>query len=135
MNVEKVLGNHGGLDDFATIFNEEIEKFLMLLKLLPIRNQGRSAASKRLNFNETIDKLLIYNKVFVVLSTKFRYQLERFNRILIFDVFSVWKAIDRSIEIGKSTSIHCHDWANSKKNHTILYRTGWKVHKCNSDFC
>lgn len=64
MNIENVLELHGGLNDFATTFDEEVDRFLMLLKLLPIRAQGRTTAAKRLNFNDTVDKLIVYRKVF-----------------------------------------------------------------------
>lgn len=66
MNITSVLANQAGLDDFATLFDEEVEQFLMLLKLLPIRTQGRFTAKKRLNFNDTVDRLLVYNKVVLV---------------------------------------------------------------------
>lgn len=66
-NIEAVLVKQGGLDNFATLFDKEVEQFLMLLKLLSIRTQGRSTVPKRLNFNETVDKLVVYNKVFLFL--------------------------------------------------------------------
>lgn len=32
----------GGIDDFWTSFNGKVDRFLMLLKLFPIRAQGRA---------------------------------------------------------------------------------------------
>lgn len=62
-NVENVLALLDGAKDFATLFNEDVEQFLMLLKLLPMRQQGRATVANRLNFNDTVDKLVVYVKV------------------------------------------------------------------------
>lgn len=131
LDIEKVLSQHGGLQDFATTFDEEVDRFLMLLKLLPIRAQGRVTVPKRLNFNETVDRLIVYSKV---LKTEWFYQLNIFICLLIFYVFVVWETIVGCIETGKFASIYCHDWLNAKKNHTLLYCGRWKVHKCNLKF-
>lgn len=65
MNIGTVLSMHGGVDNCVTGFDTEVEQFLMLLKLLSIRKQGRSTVPKRLNINQTVDKLIVYIKVFL----------------------------------------------------------------------
>lgn len=84
VNIGTVLATHVGLDNFATIFDGEVEQFLMLLKLLMIRHQGRSTVLKRLNFNETVDKLVVYNKVFIYFYEKKHHKLNEFVRSYTF---------------------------------------------------
>lgn len=72
VNIKTVLSIHEGQHNFTTGFDEEIEQFLMLLKLLSIRKQGRSNVSKRLNFNQTVDKLLVFIKVILFTNKLFR---------------------------------------------------------------
>lgn len=64
-NVENVLELHGQLEDFATIFDEDVEQILMLLKVFPVRQQGRSTIGIRLPFNQAIEKLVVYCKVVI----------------------------------------------------------------------
>lgn len=63
VNIETVRSMHVGLDDSTAAFDQEVEQFLILLKLLSVRKQGRSAVQKRLNFNQTVDKLIVFIKV------------------------------------------------------------------------
>lgn len=62
-NVENALDLLDGVDDFATVFNDDVEQLLMLLKLLPARQAGRPTIPNRLNFNDTVEKLVVYIKV------------------------------------------------------------------------
>lgn len=62
-NVKTALQMHENTDDFETGFSEEIDNFLMLLKLLPERQKGRKTTRMRLNFNKMIDRLVAFSKV------------------------------------------------------------------------
>lgn len=76
-NIEKVLSQQGALNHISMGFDTEVEQFLMLLKLLLPRTQGRSAVSKRLNFDQAVDKLLVFVKVFLFEC------FERFNCLIL----------------------------------------------------
>lgn len=59
-HVYELYGNTVGL---ATGFDGEVENFLLLLKVLPERQRGRKTTTKRLNFIDSIEKLVVFCKV------------------------------------------------------------------------
>lgn len=61
--IEPALSSYGSSEDFYTAFDTEVEQLLMLLKLLPLRQHGRTSARNRLNFNQAIEKLVVFCEV------------------------------------------------------------------------
>lgn len=61
--IENILEMHGAHLDFATVYGDDIAKFLMLLKLLPVRNGGRTNVANRANFSKAIERLIVFAKV------------------------------------------------------------------------
>ncbi|XP_055307444.1 uncharacterized protein LOC129571654 [Sitodiplosis mosellana] len=61
-NVKTALIQHVADTDFATVFSPDIEDILMLLKLLPNKPRGRATSNNRLNFLESIDRLIVFGK-------------------------------------------------------------------------
>lgn len=62
-NIKFTYGLHENLDDFSTEFNEEVENFLMLLKLVAERQKGRKTNNMRLRFGQLMEKLVVFSKV------------------------------------------------------------------------
>lgn len=63
MNMKDILELHGAYKDFASVYPSDIEEILMLLKLLKLRQTGKSTASARLNFPLAIERLIVFAKV------------------------------------------------------------------------
>lgn len=61
--LKNVLDSSDKSSDFATMWSEDIEQVLILLKLLPLVQTGRNTAPKRANFQEATKKLIIFSKV------------------------------------------------------------------------
>lgn len=62
-NIEAALTSYGSIDDFDSAFDTEIEQLLMLLKLLPLRQHGKTTSRQRLNFQQAIDKFIVFCQV------------------------------------------------------------------------
>lgn len=62
-SIENVLRLQSYYKDFATSFDGDIEKVLMLLKMLPAKQCGRKTAAHRPLFQESVDKVIIFSKV------------------------------------------------------------------------
>lgn len=62
-NIETALRSYGSIDDFDSAFDTEIEQWLMLLKLLPLRQHGKTTSRHRLNFQQAIDKFIVFCQV------------------------------------------------------------------------
>lgn len=67
--IEAVLASYGSIDDFDTPFHVETEKMLMLLKLFPLRQHGKTTARQRLSFQQAIEKLIVFAQVSYFLMT------------------------------------------------------------------
>lgn len=63
-NIGLTLQLHGFNEELPTEFGEEVKTMLLLLKLLPERPKGRQTIRMRALFDKTIEKLLVYSKVF-----------------------------------------------------------------------
>lgn len=61
--IANILETHRAHLDFATVYDTEIEKLLMLLKLLPVRHGGRNNVANRANFSKAIENLIVFAKV------------------------------------------------------------------------
>lgn len=62
--VKKMLELDKKDDNFATMWPEDVEKFLMLLKLLPAVACGKSTLPEGLQtFNKSVEKLIVFNQV------------------------------------------------------------------------
>lgn len=72
-NINNVLQLHKISNSTASGFDEEVDQFLSLLKLLPERQKGRKTAAMRLHFNDAIEKLVVYSKVLYYFQRKFKF--------------------------------------------------------------
>lgn len=73
-NLSNVMRLHKMDTDFVTMWSKDVEKFLMLLKLLPATAKGpETLASGIETFNRAVDKLIIFKEVRSILHYVFTY--------------------------------------------------------------
>lgn len=61
----KICQLHRVDDNFATMWPRDVEKFLMLLKLLPAVASGQKTSSVGIEtFNNSIDRLIVFQQVY-----------------------------------------------------------------------
>lgn len=59
-HIQYILEQKNGAENFSTMYNDDVEQLLMILKLFPARF---AKGSTRLNFKQSIEKLIVFQKV------------------------------------------------------------------------
>lgn len=63
---KNILRQNKQADQYATMWSDDIDQFLIMMRLLPPGARGRNQVAQRQNFHSAIDKMIVFNKVSVL---------------------------------------------------------------------
>lgn len=120
--LEPALTTYGSIADFGTPFDSEIEEMLMLLKLLPLRQCGKTTSRHRLNFQQAIEKLIVFSQVSSIFMAcraviykkcKLLFILHQFSEVRLHSMLSkltIYNHISLLLDIHRDRSYNISLW-------------------------